>query len=331
MLNPLLKLNKKLFSSDSDAKSTRDGFGEGLLILGEQNDNICVLSADLTDSLRADKFKNRFPSRFFDIGIAEQNMAGIASGLASQNKIPYILSFSVFSPGRNWEIIRTTICYNDVPVKIIGGHSGLDTGPDGATHQCLEDVAIMQTLPNMIIVAPCDHIEAKKATIAISQINKPCYLRLQRSNVKTITTLDTPFEIGKANVLFQQDNTDVTIIAYGNLIYSALEVANNLEKEKIFCTVINNHTIKPLDRETLIHYAKQSKAFVIVEDHQKIGGLGSTISQLISEVYPIPIEFVAVNDLFGETGNTEELYKKHRLDNQSIKTAIYKVLKKKNG
>ncbi len=330
MLNSALKLNKKIFANDSDTKSTRDGFGEGLLILGEQNENVCVLSADLTESLRADKFKTRFPNRFFDVGIAEQNMAGIASGLASQNKIPYILSFSVFSPGRNWEIIRTTICYNNVPVKIIGGHSGLDTGPDGATHQCLEDVAIMQTLPNMIVIAPCDSIEAKKATIALSQINKPGYLRLQRSNLKTITTNDTPFEIGKANILYQQDNTDVTIITYGNPIYSAIEVATDLEKEKIFCTVINNHTIKPLDRETIIYYAKQSKAFVVIEDHQKIGGLGSVIAQLISETYPIPIEFVAVNDLFGETGNTEELYKKHHLDNQSIKNAIRKVLKRKH-
>lgn len=330
MLNSALKLNKKIFANDSDTKSTRDGFGEGLLILGEQNENVCVLSADLTESLRADKFKTRFPNRFFDVGIAEQNMAGIASGLASQNKIPYILSFSVFSPGRNWEIIRTTICYNNVPVKIIGGHSGLDTGPDGATHQCLEDVAIMQTLPNMIVIAPCDSIEAKKATIALSQINKPGYLRLQRSNLKTITTNDTPFEIGKANILYQQNNTDVTIITYGNPIYSAIEVATDLEKEKIFCTVINNHTIKPLDRETIIYYAKQSKAFVVIEDHQKIGGLGSVIAQLISETYPIPIEFVAVNDLFGETGNTEELYKKHHLDNQSIKNAIRKVLKRKH-
>ncbi len=331
MINSSLKLNKKIFSNDCELKSTRDGFGEGLLILGEQNENVCVLSADLTDSLRADKFKNRFPSRFFDIGIAEQNMAGIASGLASQNKIPYILSFSVFSPGRNWEIIRTTICYNNVPVKIIGGHSGLDTGPDGATHQCLEDVAIMQALPNMIVVAPCDYIETKKATIALSQINKPCYLRLQRSNLKTITTNDTPFEIGKANVLYQQDNTDVTIISYGNPIYSALEAAIDLETEKIFCTVINNHTIKPLDRETLLHYAKQSKAFVVIEDHQKIGGLGSVIAQLLAETYPIPIEFIAINDLFGETGNTEELYKKHHLDKQTIKNAIRKVLKRKSG
>jgi transketolase len=192
-------------------------------------------------------------------------------------------------------------------------------------------VAIMQTLPNMIVVAPCDYIETKKATIALSQINKPCYLRLQRSNLKTITTNDTPFEIGKANVLYQQDNTDVTIISYGNPIYQALEAAVDLETEKIFCTVINNHTIKPLDRETLLHYAKQSKAFVVIEDHQKIGGLGSVVAQLLAETYPIPIEFIAINDLFGETGNTEELYKKHHLDKQTIKNAIRKVLKRKSG
>lgn len=188
----------------------------------------------------------------------------------------------------------------------------------------------MQTLPNMVIVAPSDYIETKKATIAISQINKPCYLRLQRSNVKTITTNDTPFEIGKANILYQQDNTDVTIITYGNLVYPALEVATDLEKEKIFCTVINHHTIKPLDRDTILNFAKQSKALVVVEDHQKLGGLGSAIAQLLSETYPIPIEFVAVNDLFGETGSTEELYKKHHLDHQAIKNAIHKVLKRKN-
>ena len=331
MLNPILKLNKKIFSNDCEQKSTRDGFGEGLLILGEQNENVCVLSADLTESLRADKFKNRFKDRFFDIGIAEQNMAGIASGLANQNKIPYILSFSVFSPGRNWEIIRTTICYNNVPVKIIGGHSGLDTGSDGATHQCLEDIALTSSLPNMVVIAPCDHIEAKKATLAINQLNKPCYLRLQRSNVKTITTNETPFEIGKANVLYNQDESEVALISYNNLVSKVLEVAYELEKEKINCTVINCHTIKPLDRETLIHYAKTCKAFVVIEDHQKYGGLGSAISELISETYPIPIEFIAVNDLFGETGTTEQLYKKHGLDNQSIKNAIHKVLKRKNN
>ncbi len=330
MLNPELKLNKKIFSEDVDRKSSRDGFGEGLLIVGEQNENVCVLSADLTESLRADKFKNRFPNRFFDVGIAEQNMAGIASGLASQNKIPFILSFSIFSPGRNWEIIRTIICYNNVPVKIIGGHSGLDTGPDGATHQCLEDIALMRILPNTIVIAPCDYLEAKKATLKITELDKPCYLRLQRSSTPLITTNETPFEIGKANVLFNENESEVALIACGNLVYSALKVANDLQKEKINCTVINNHTIKPLDRETLISYAKSCKAFVVIEDHQKAGGLGSAISELISETYPIPIEFIAVNDLFGETGTTQELYKKHHLDEQSIKNAIYKVLKRKN-
>ncbi len=331
MLNTNLKLNKQIFSDNCEQKSTRDGFGEGLLILGEQNENICALSADLTGSLKADKFKARFPSRFFEVGIAEQNMAGIASGLASQNKIPFMLSYSVFSPGRNWEIIRTTICYNDVPVKIIGSHSGLDTGPDGATHQCLEDLSLMRVLPNMVVVSPCDSIEAKKATIAIGELDKPCYLRLQRGNTKVVTTQDTPFEIGKANVLYNQDETEVALISHGNLVSKVLEVANELEKEKINCTVINNHTIKPLDRETLIHYAKTCKAFVIIEDHQKIGGLGSAISELLSETCPIPIEFVAVNDLFGETGKTTELYAKHKLDNQSIKNAVKKVLKRKNS
>ncbi len=330
MLNNSLKLNKKIFSDTCEQKSTRDGFGEGLLILGEQNENVCVLSADLTDSLRALKFKNRFPERFFSVGIAEQNMAGVASGLANENKIPFILSFAIFSPGRSWEIIRTAICYNDVPVKIVGGHSGLDTGPDGATHQCLEDIAIMRALPNMIVVAPCDSIEAKKATIAISEINKPCYLRLQRSKTKTITTLDTPFEIGKANVLYNQNDSEVALISYGNLTANILDTAYELEKEKISCTVINCHTIKPLDRKTLIDYAKKCKAFVVIEDHQKYGGLGSAISELLAETYPIPIEFVAVNDLFGETGSPTQLYTKHHLDNQSIKQAVRKVIKRKN-
>jgi transketolase len=189
----------------------------------------------------------------------------------------------------------------------------------------------MRTLPNTIVIAPCDHIEAKKATIAISELNKPSYLRLQRSITKTITTNDTPFEIGKANVLYNPDESEVALISYGNLVSKTLEVAYDLEKEKINCTVINNHTIKPLDRETLIYYAKTCKAFVIIEDHQKAGGLGSAISELVSEIYPIPIEFIAVNDLFGETGTTEDLYKKHHLDNQSIKNAIYKVLKRKNN
>ncbi len=329
MLNASLKLNKKLFQDTVEKKSTRDGFGDGLLIAGSENENVCVLSADLTESLRGSKFQNRFPNRFFQVGIAEQNMAGIASGLANENKIPYILSFSAFSPGRNWEIIRTTICYNDVPVKIIGGHSGLDTGPDGATHQCLEDLALMQSLPNMIVLSPCDHIEAKKATIEISKINKPCYLRLQRSITPTITTEDTPFEIGKANVLYEKNEPEVTIFAHGNLVHTALKVASSIENEKINCAVINCHTIKPLDREIIIKYAKKTKAFVIIEDHQKFGGLGSAIAELVSEAYPIPIEYAAVNDLFGETGNTEELYQKHGLDEVSIKKSILKVLKRK--
>ncbi len=329
MTNQNQKLNKKLFTDNVEKKATRDGFGDGLLIAGEENENVCVLSADLTESLRGQKFQNRFPDRFFQVGIAEQNMAGIASGLASENKIPFILSFSAFSPGRNWEIIRTTICYNDVPVKIIGGHSGLDTGPDGATHQCLEDIALMQTIPNIIVVSPCDHIEAKKATIEISKINKPCYLRLQRSATPTITTEDTPFEIGKANVLFESNDPEITIFVHGNLTFNALKVAHEIEKEKINCAVINCHTIKPLDRETIIKYAKKTKAFVIIEDHQKLGGLGSAIAELVAETFPIPIEFVAVNDLFGETGGTEELYKKHGLDEGSIRKSIIKVLKRK--
>ncbi len=331
MLNPNLKLNKKIFSDSVDKKATRDGFGDGLLIAAEENEHVCTLSADLTDSLRGNKFKDRFPHRFFQVGIAEQNMAGIASGLASEGKIPFILSFSAFSPGRSWEIIRTTICYNDVPVKIIGGHSGLDTGPDGATHQCLEDIAIMRSLPNIIIVSPCDYFEAKKATIEISKINKPCYLRLQRSITPTITTEDTPFEIGKANILFEHPEPDVTLITHGNITHTALKVAEDIRKEKINCVVINSHTIKPLDRETILKYAKKTKAFVIIEDHQKAGGLGSAISELLAETYPIPIEFVAVNDLFGETGSTEELYKKHQLDETSLKKTILKILKRKNN
>jgi len=188
----------------------------------------------------------------------------------------------------------------------------------------------MQSLPNMVVISPCDYIEAKKATLAISKLDKPCYLRLQRSNIKTITTIDTPFEIGKANVLYNKDESEVALITHGSLTSNVLEVANDLEKEKIYATVINHHTIKPLDREILLNYAKNCKSFVIIEDHQKTGGLGSAIAEFISETYPIPIEFVSINDLFGETGSSIQLYQKHHLDNQSIKNAVHKVLKRKN-
>lgn len=330
MINPLAQLNPNTLDvSKLDQKATRDGFGLGLVDAGKLDDRIVALTADLKESTRVEQFAKEFPDRFFEIGVAEQNLATVAAGLATYGKIPFITSYATFSPGRNWEQIRTTACINDVPVKVIGCHAGLSVGPDGATHQALEDIAIMRVIPNMTVIVPSDSNEAYKATLAIVQSDKPAYLRLGRSNMPVFTTLETPFEIGKAITVFETETPDVGIIACGNLVHTALLVAQELGNEGINATVVNLHTIKPIDRDAIISLAKKTGAIVTCEEHQVAGGMGSAVAEVLAEEYPVHIEFVGVRDQFGQSGTPDELFKQYQIDSVSIKNAVHDVLKRK--
>jgi len=343
MLNPILKLNPKVFNPDREGentsynasvekKSTRQGFGEGLLKAGIDNTNVVALTADLKESTKVNLFADRFPERFIEVGIAEQNMAGVASGMAAMGKVPFITSYSIFNPGRNWEQIRTTICYNNQPVKIIGTHAGLSVGPDGGSHQALEDIAITRVIPNMVVISPCDIIEAKKATLAIAKTKNPTYLRLARNDTPVITSDETPFEIGKASVCFipEVGLAHVGIIATGPVLYKALIAAKELEKEGAKTKVLNLSTIKPLDKESILALARETKAIVTVEDHQIAGGMGSAVAEFLGENYIVPIEYVGVTDSFGQSGTPEELEEKYGITVSHIKEKVLKILKRKN-
>src|SRR3989338_4100400 len=259
MINPDAKLTLNIFDKP-DMAPTRDGFGKGAVEAGKADERVVVLSADLTESTRAEWFQKEFPGRFIEMGVAEQNMATVAAGMANYGKIPFISSYAMFSPGRNWEQIRTTICYNEVPVKIAGSHAGVSVGPDGATHQAVEDIALMRPIPNMAVINPCDANEAKKATIAAVGVNGPVYLRFAREKPPVFTTPDTPFQIGKAEIFWDSENPDVSIISCGPLVHNAILVAAELEKEGLKIRVINNHTIKPMDEKTIIEAAKDAGA-----------------------------------------------------------------------
>ncbi len=310
-----------------ELKPTRDGYGSGVVKAAEADERVVVLCADLTESTRSEEFAKKFPTRFIEMGVAEQNMATVASGLANYGKIPFIASYAAFSPGRNNEQIRTTISLNNVPVKIMGCHAGISVGPDGATHQALEDVALMRVQPNMVVVVPCDAIEAEKATIAIAGNGKPSYLRLGREKSAVVTTPGTPFRVGRAEVFRQ--GTDVAIVACGILVYQALIAAEELSQEGIDAMVINNHTIKPLDEETLVSVARHCKAIVSVEEHQVAGGLGSAIAELLARSYPVPQEFIGIQDHFGESGKASELITAFHLDIPDIKEAVRRAIKRK--
>ncbi len=303
---------------------SRDGFGKGLVEAAKKNPQIVALCADLVESTRAEWFKKEFPERFIEIGVAEQNMATVAAGMALGGKIPYITSYAMFSPGRNWEQIRTTICYNDVNVKIIGSHAGISVGPDGATHQAIEDLGITRALPNMRVIAPADWIEARKATMAIAEVNGPCYVRLSREKVPTITTENTPFQIGKAEVY--RDGTDVAIIACGQLVYEALLAAEELAKDRIDCMVINSHTIKPLDRSTIFAAARHCGAIITAEEHQVNTGLGGAVAEAVVQEYPVPMKLVAIQDRFGESGDPATLLDAFGLRSRNIVDSARKVL-----
>lgn len=331
MLNDKLKLNTKLYNDDVEQVPIRQGFGEGLLQAGIDNEQIVALCADLTESTKMNLFADKFPERFVQIGVAEQNLATVASGMAAMGKIPFISSYAMFSPGRNWEQIRTTIAYNDRPVKIAGSHAGISVGPDGGTHQAVEDMAIMRVIPNMIVISPCDSIEAKKATIACAKIKEPTYIRLAREKTPIITTLDTPFEIGKAQVVFvpEQGLAEVGIIATGALVHKALVCAHDLEKKGIKVKVMNLATIKPLDTEAIIALAKETKKIVTVEEHQIIGGMGSAVAECLSANYPVPIEFIGVKNVFGQSGTPAELIEYYEMGISHIMKAVEKVLTRK--
>ncbi len=331
MLNSKLFLNEDLFNPEVKKVPIRNGFGTGLVEAAEKDSRIVGLCADLTESTRMEEFSKKFPERFIEIGIAEQNLASVASGMAVMGKIPFISSYAAFSPGRNWEQIRTTICYNDVPVKIIGSHAGLTVGPDGGTHQSLEDIALMRVLPNMCVICPCDVYEAHKATVLSAKTKTPTYIRLSRDASAVLTTPETPFEIGKGYLYFESkgDMKDVTIIACGSLVHKALSAAHKLDEEGIKVAVINMPTIKPLDEKILLEFSKKSKAFVTVEEHQMIGGLGSGVAQWSVLHNPIIIEHAAVEDMYGQSGTPEELLNHYHLNEKTIIEKVYKVLSRK--
>ena len=331
MLNRLQKLNTKLFDQDVEQVSTRAGFGEGLLAAAEADPRVVGLCADLKDSTQMLPFAKKFPERFVEVGVAEQNLVTVASGMAAMGKIPFASSYAIFNPGRNWEQIRTTICYNDRPVKIVGSHAGLNVGSDGGSHQALEDIALMRVLPRMIVLSPCDAIEAKKATIAAAKTNTPVYIRLAREKSPIITTEQSPFEIGKAQVVFEPiaGKPDVVLIATGPLLHQALVAARDLEKEHIGVTVINLSTIKPLDEKTLIRAAREAGAAVCVEEHQIAGGMGGAVAECLAQNHPVPQEFVGVHDVFGQSGTAGQLLEKYGLAVDAIKSAAKKAVKRK--
>lgn len=331
MLNPKLKLNPKLFNEDVDQAPIRKGFGQGLLKAGEEDKNVVALCADLTESTQMHLFKEKFPERFVEVGVAEQNLVTVASGMSAMGKIPFCSSYAMFSPGRNWEQIRTTIAYNERKVIVVGSHAGISVGPDGGTHQALEDMALMRIIPNMDVVSPCDAIEAKKATMKLAKSKLPAYLRLAREKTPIITTEETPFELGKAEVYWMPDVglAEVGIIVTGGLTYKALLAAKELEGEGIKTKVMNLPSIKPLDKNAILALAKETKKIVTVEEHQVHGGMGSAVAELLASEFPVQIEFVGVQDKFGQSGAPEELIEYYGMGTKSIKEAVKKLAKVK--
>lgn len=301
---------------DMVSEPIRKGFGRGLLKAGEDNPQVVAACADLTESTQMNLFEEKFPERFFEIGVAEQNLVTVGSGLAAMGKIPFVSSYAAFSPGRNWEQIRTTICLNDRPVKIVGSHAGVSVGPDGATHQMLEDIALMRVLPNMVVIVPCDSLQAEKATLAMASDKRPNYLRLAREATPVITQPETPFEIGKSYVY--REGKDVTIFACGTLVYESLVAAEILHSEGINAEVVNVATIKPLDEETILKSASKTRLVVTAEEAQINGGLGGAISELLSEHLPTKIHRIGMQNRFGESGEASELIKHFHMDGMSI-------------
>lgn len=333
MIHPNAHLVDDLFNEEKlEDEPTRDGFGHGVVEIGREDERIVVVCADLADSTRASWFQEAFPERYIEVGVAEQNLATVASGLANYGKIPFITSYAAFSPGRNFEQIRTTIALNDVPVIVCGMHAGISVGPDGATHQPLEDIGLMRMLPNMTVLVPADAEEARKATIAAAKLKKPVYIRLGRAAAPVFTTAETPFQIGVANVLWEsksERDPEVVIIACGALVYEALAAARDLDEEGTPSIVINNASVKPMDEKTILAAVARAKAVVVAEEHQQAGGMGSAVAELSAKKCPVPIEFVGIDDSFGQSGEPDELLDHYGLRGRDIKLAVDRVLKRR--
>lgn len=324
-----ITLNPKLFDKDVEQAPIRKGFGEGLLAAGEIDPRVVALCADLTESTTMIHFAKKFPARYVQVGIGEQSMASVASGLAAMGKIPFFSSYAMFSPGRNWEQIRTTIAYNDRNCKIIGSHAGISVGPDGGTHQAVEDIAITRVIPRMTVIAPCDAIEAKKATLAAAIYDGPVYIRLAREGTPIVTTEETPFAIGKAEVFFTPNNglkTSIGIIATGSLVYNAIMAAKALEGEEIGAKVLNLPTVKPLDEEAVLALAKEAGAIVSVEEHQRKGGMGSAVAEYLAQTHPTKQAFIGVDDQFGQSGTPSELVEHYGMGISAIVAAAKKLI-----
>lgn len=326
-------LNQKVFDNDVEMKATRDGYGDGLLDLGRKDKRVVVLTADLKDSTRVEAFEKEFPDRFIECGVAEQNMMGIAAGMAAAGKIPFVSSYAVFSPGRSWDQLRVSVCYSNLPVKVAGAHTGLSVGPDGATHQALEDIAITRVLPNMTVIVPCDYWETRKATEAAAANAGPVYFRFGREKTAVITTAEDHFEIGKAEILWETGK-DAAVVGCGPILFECLLAAKELEKEGIGVKVVNNHTIKPLDKETLVAVARECGAVVTAEEHQVMGGMGSAVAELLVSSLPagrqVPMQMVGMKDSFGESGQPDELAEKYGMKAKDIVAAVKSVIARKS-
>jgi len=321
-------LNPKIFDNDIERTPNRDGFGDGLVEAGEKNSNVIALSADLTESTRVNLFAEKFPERFVQCGVAEQNMASVASGLAAVGKIPFIASYAMFSPGRSWEQIRTTIAYNDQNVKVIGAHSGVSVGPDGATHQAIEDIAIMRVIPNMVVIAPADIHEARKAVLWAAEYKGPVYIRLGRSPVPVVTTEESPFEFGKGQLMVERTThtkQSVGIISTGSMLHNAILSAKELNDLGVGTSVLHLPTIKPLDEGAVLDLAETHDLIVTVEEHQRMGGLGGAVAEFLSEKRPTKQIRIGVDDQFGQSGEPDELITHYKMDKNSITKAIREV------
>lgn len=310
--------------ANDDMRATRDGYGDGLVELGDKNPKVVVLTADLSDSTRAEEFAKKFPDRFIECGVAEQNMTGVAAGLAAAGKIPFVSSYAVFSPGRSWDQVRVSAAYSNLPVKIAGAHTGVSVGPDGATHQALEDIAIMRVLPNMTVVVPCDYWETKKTTLQSVDISGPVYFRFAREKTPVITKEDSPFKIGRAEILADYGQ-DLALVACGPLVYQTLQAALKLREQKIMVTVVNNHTIKPLDSATLLRVARDCGAMVTVEEHQTMAGMGSAVAEFLAQNYPVPMHMIGMPNTFGQSGEPDQLLQKYQMTVDSIVDAAKKL------
>lgn len=321
---PAQHLNPNIFSDEVECVPARNGYGEGLKEAGERDERVVALCADLTESTRTHLFAEAFPERFVQVGVGEQSMASVGSGMAAMGKVPFIASYAMFSPGRSWEQVRTTIAYNGANVKIIGAHAGVSVGPDGATHQAIEDVAIMRVVPRMVVIAPCDATEARKATLAAAAHEGPVYLRVARDKTPLVTTAGSPFTIGKAEVFFTRDPAHkkrVGIIASGTIMHHALAAARALNARGIGASVLSLSTIKPLDAEAVEAFAKEHGVLVTVEEHQRAGGMGSAVAEHLSRTCPTRIERLGVDDTFGQSGTPEELITHYGIDAAAIEKA----------